>query len=171
MKITEICDILRKELLSEDYQYGFYFDGKKYTPNSSNGFDMDFFNLSKTIYRIQSPQDTMKEKIGTCIDAVLVMQYILDKMNVKSKSWLLYHNVKQTPHTILTFEADGKLVYLELTPQSNKPWYGKEILYESEQQFIENYQKMNFSIVEITDKITIGASPDSLLQYLPQHCK
>lgn len=113
----------------------------------------------------------MKEKIGTCVDVVLVMKYILDKMNVQNKIWLLHQNVKKIPHTILTFEAEGKLVYLELTPQSNKPWYGKEILYESEQRFIESFQKDDFTIIEITDQIMMGAHPDSLLQHLPELCK
>ena len=168
MKITETCDILRQELYQNDYQYGFYYDGRKYIPDFSNGFDAEFFNLQKTLYRIQNPRDTMKEKIGTCIDAVMVMKSILDEINVQSKIWLLYHNAKRTPHTILTFEAEEKLVYLELTPQSNKPWYGKEILYENEHSFVDSFQKDDFTIIEITDKLAIGSHPDSLLQYLPQ---
>ena len=35
-------------------------------------------------------------------------------------------------HAILTFETEARVVYLELTPQCRKPWYGKELLYESE---------------------------------------
>ena len=64
MKITEICDILRQELYQSGYQYGFYYNGRKYTPDFSNGFDEKFSNLQKSIYRIQDPQDTLKEKIG-----------------------------------------------------------------------------------------------------------
>ena len=171
MKITEICDILRQELYNNDYQYGFYYEGRKYTPDFRKGFDADFFTLSKTIYRIQNPQDTIKEKVGTCIDAVMVMKNILDEIDIQSKIWLLYHNVKKTPHTILTFEAEKAHVYLELTPQSNKPWYGKEIIYKSEHSFIESFQKDNFTIIEITDQIVIGAHPDSLLQHLPRRCE
>ncbi len=166
MKIAEICTLLKRELYENNYQYGFYFGGIKYMPDFKNGFDEEFFKLSKTVYRIQNPQDTMKEKIGTCIDAVIVMKIILDEINVPSKIWLLYHNLKKTPHTILTFEAEEKLVYLELTPQSNKPWYGKEIVYSNEQSLIEQFQKENYAIVEITDKIIIGNSPDSILQYI-----
>lgn len=167
MKITEICDILKQELYNNGYQYGFYCNGRKYTPDFSNGFDAEFFNLQKTIYRIQDPQDTMKEKIGTCIDAVVVMKNILDEINVQSKIWLLHHSVKKTPHTILTFEAEEKLVYLELTPQSNKHWYGKAIIYNHEHDLIKEFQEKAFTIIEVTDKITIGDHPDSLLQHLP----
>ena len=170
MKITEICDILRQELYQNDYQYGFYYDGRKYIPDFSNGFDAEFFNLQKTIYRIQNPRDTMKEKIGTCIDAVMVMKSILDEINVQSKIWLLYHTAKRTPHTILTFEAEEKLVYLELTPQSNKPWYGKEIIYNDERDLIKEFRGKDFVIIEVTEKIIIGDHSDALLRCLPlQH--
>ncbi len=171
MKITEICDILRQELYQNGYRYGFYYDGRKYAPNFSNCFDEEFFNLLKSIYRIQDPQDTMKQKIGTCIDAVIVMKCILDKINIKSRIWLLYHTVKRTPHTILTFEAEEKLVYLELTPQSNKAWYGKEIIYNDEYDLINDHQEKDFIVTEVTDKIVIGAHSDSLLQHLPQQYK
>ena len=80
MKIAEISTLLKRELYQNGYQYGFYYDGRKYTPNFKNVFDAEFFNLSKTVYRIQDPQDTMKEKIGTCIDAVIVMKTILDEL-------------------------------------------------------------------------------------------
>ncbi len=33
MKIAEISTLLKRELYENDYQYGFYFDGRKYTPN------------------------------------------------------------------------------------------------------------------------------------------
>ena len=170
MKITEICDILRQELYQNDYQYGFYYDGRKCIPDFSNGFDAEFFNLQKTIYRIQNPRDTMKEKIGTCIDAVMVMKSILDEINVQSKIWLLYHNAKRTPHTILTFEAEKKLVYLELTPQSNKPWYGKEIIFNDERDRVKEFREKDFIIIEVTEKIIIGDHSDALLRCLPpQH--
>ncbi len=171
MRITEICDVLRQELYQNEYQYGFYYEGRKYSPDFSNGFDKKFFNLQKKFYRIQDPQDTMNEKIGTCIDAVIVMKTILDEINIPSKIWLLHHNVNKTPHTILTFEAEEKFVYLELTPQSNKSWYGKEIIYNDENCFIEEYQEKDFTIIEVTDKIEIGAHPDSLLRQLPQQYK
>ncbi len=168
MKIKDICNLLKQELYDNGYQYGFYFAGRKYTPNFSRGFDAEYSNFLKTIYHIQNPLDTMREKIGTCIDAVVLMKTILDKMNVPNKIWLLHHNAKMNEHTILTFEAERKLVYLELTPQSNKPWYGKAILYNDEQSFIKEFQKENYIIVEITDKIIIGSTPDSLLRYLEQ---
>ncbi len=163
MKITDICNILKKEFYNSGYEYGFYSNGKKYKPNMSNGFDSEYYNLSKAIYRIQSPTDTMKEKIGTCIDAVLVMEDILKEYSISSKIWLLCNDTKTKYHTILTFEAEDKTVYLELTPQSNKPWYGKEKIYDSESVFITEFQNSGWSISDITDKIIVGSSPDCLI--------
>ena len=39
MEIKRVCDLLRKELYNNNYEYGFYCDGKKFKPNMSNGFD------------------------------------------------------------------------------------------------------------------------------------
>ena len=39
MKIAEISTLLKRELYENDYQYGFCFDGRKYTPNVKDGFD------------------------------------------------------------------------------------------------------------------------------------
>lgn len=164
MMIAEICNLLRSELFDNGYEYGFYLDGKNYKPDMSKGFDSEYYELSTTIYRVQHPHDTIREKIGTCIDAVVVMQAILDEHNICNKIWLLYNKEKNKAHTILTFEAENKTVYLELTPQSSKPWYGKEIVYSNEQELLEEYQKYNYDICDVTDSVVIGQAPEFLLR-------
>lgn len=163
MKIPEICDLLRSELLNNGYEYGFYLDGKKYKPDMSKGFDDEYARLSRSIYRVQAPLVTMREKIGICVDTVLVMKTMLDERGIPSKIWLLFNKVKGSPHTILTFEAEGKIVYLELTPQSSKPFYGKEIVYESEHDMITEYHKNGYDITDVTRAVVIGSSPEALL--------
>ena len=164
MNITEICDLLRKELFYNGYEYGFVVDGKKYKPNMSNGFDSEYYRLSMTIYRVQHPSVTMKEKIGTCVETVLVMKSMLDEYDIKNKIWLLFNKTKKKAHTILTFEADGKIIYLELTPQSAKSWYGKEIVYSSEEEFLEEYQRNNYEVTDVTKDVVIGEQPEFLLK-------
>ena len=73
---------------------------------------------------------------------------------------------EKNQHTILTFEAEGKTIYLELTPQSNKPWYGKEIIYNDERAFLNQFHLDNYDIVDVTNEIAFGKSPDCLLQCL-----
>lgn len=166
MTITKICDILKKELLNNGYEYGFVVNGKKYKPDMSNGFDNEYYQRSLTIYCVQDPVVTMQEKIGTCVDAVSVMKYFLDRHCVSSKIWLLYSKAKNKVHTVLTFEAEGKVVYLELTPQSSKAWYGKELVYDDEQMFLQEFVKQNYEVTDVTDFVRIGQQPKFLLEKL-----
>ena len=166
MKIVEICDALRAELMNNGYQYGFIVDGQIYKPNMTGGFDATFYHLANTISRVQDPALTRREKVGTCIDAVLVMQQILNERNVPSKIWLLYQKEKNKVHTVLTFAAEGKTVYLELTPQSSKPWYGQEIVYESEQAFLQAQQRGGNEVADVTEKVVVGERPYFLLAKL-----
>ena len=166
MTITKICDILKNELLNNGYEYGFVVDGKKYRPDMSNGFDNEYYQYSLTIYHVQDPSVTMREKIGTCVDAVLVMKRILDIYGIFSKIWLLYNKEKNKVHTVLTFEIEGKVVYLELTPQSGKAWYGKELVYDDEQMFLHELAKQNYEVSDVTDSVRIGQQPMFLLEKL-----
>ena len=163
MLIPEACELLKKELLDNGYEYGFYLNGKTYKPDMTKGFDNGFFDRLLTEYRVQSPEDTMRAKVGTCNDAVVLMRFILNKHNVPSKIWLLHDKQKSKFHTVLTFYLEGKTVYLELTPQSGKPWYGKEIVFDSEQSFVNEYKKNNCDVIDVTDAVIVGKTPDFLL--------
>lgn len=164
MKIIDICNLLREELYNSGYIYGFIANNKKYTPDKNKGFDADYYQSSLTIYRVQPICITKKEKIGTCIETTLVMKELLDKHKIPNKIWLLHQKDKNKVHTILTFEAEGKVVYLELTPQSSKEWYGKEIIYSSVEQFCETYEKNNYDVLEVTEDIIVGEQPEFLLK-------
>lgn len=163
MTIHEVCELLKKELLHNGYEYGFYLNGKIYKPDMSKGFDKDFFNLLLTKYRIQAPNDTKKVKVGTCNDVVVLMKSMLDKCNVPNKIWLLHDKQHNKFHTVLTFEAEHKTAYLELTPQSGKPWYGKEIIFENEYSFISQYAQNDGEVIDVTSSVSVGKVPDFLL--------
>ena len=128
-----------------------------------SGFDKEYYHLSNTIYRVQEPQVTLREKIGTCIDAVVVMKSILDMLNVSCKIWLLYNKKKNKMHTILTFSAEDKIVYLELTPRSSPKRYGQEIIYSNEQELLQEYKNNGYDISDVTDLVIIGKQPLFLL--------
>ncbi len=166
MIINEICNKLRAELFNNGFEYGFILNGRKYKPNMKYGFDNEYYHFSKTIYCVQDPVVTLKEKIGTCVDTVLVMKSILDKLNVPCKIWLLCNKKKNNLHTILTFTAENKIIYLELTPQSSKAWYGQEILYSNESDLIQEYENNGYDISDITNLIIIGQQPKFLLDKL-----
>ncbi len=163
MLIPEACALLKKELLDNGYEYGFYLNGTRFTPDMTKGFDKEFFERLLTEYRIQSPEDTMRAKVGTCNDAVILMKTLLANHGVSSKIWLLHDKQKGKFHTVLTFYLEGKTVYLELTPQSGKPWYGKEIVFDSEQSFVNEYKKNDCDVIDVTDAVIVGKDPDFLL--------
>ena len=94
------------------------------------------------------------------------MKSILNSLNVASKIWLLYNRKKNKAHTILTFEAESKIIYLELTPQSSKTWYGQEIVYPSEQEFLSTYENCDYDISDVTNMIVAGQRPYFLLTKL-----
>lgn len=166
MTIKEICDILKSYLYNSDFEYGFVLNGQKYKPNMNAGFDKEYYHLLKTVYLVQDPTVTQKEKIGTCVDAVLVMKYILDEINVSCKIWLLHNKKKNKVHTILTFSAEDKIVYLELTPQSSKKWYGQEITYSNEQALLQEYRNNGYEISDVTNSVIIGEQPLFLLDII-----
>lgn len=163
MTIKEACDLLKGELLDNGYEYGFYLNGKTYKPDFSKGFDEDFFDRLLKEYRIQDPKDTRQAKVGTCHDAVILMRSILDECSVPSKIWLLHDRNNGKFHTILTFYLEDKVIYLELTPQSGNPCYGKELVFDSEQSFIAGYIKDGFEVIDVTDSVIIGEAPDFVL--------
>ena len=160
MKITEICDLLRAELMENGYRYGFYADGRTYRPDFSKGFDEAFADCLQRNYCVQDPQDTAREKIGTCIDAVVLMKALLDGQAIPSKIWLLRDQKTGAPHTVLTFAAEGRVAYLELTPQSGKPWYGKELVYADEEAFRKDLRDRGYDAADVTERIFVGAAPD-----------
>ncbi len=163
MTIAQICDTLRAALFNTGFEYGFVLNGQKYKPNMKKGFDSEYDHLSKTVYCVQDPTVTIKEKIGTCVDAVLVMQSILDKLDIPSKIWLLSDRKKNKAHTILTFSAEDKVVYLELTPQTAKSWYGQEIVYSNEQELLQAYEQNGYNISDVTGSVIVGQQPKFLL--------
>ena len=161
--IQKICKMLKDELLDNGYEYGFYLNGMTYKPDMSKGFDEEFFDRLLSEYRIQYPEDTRQAKVGTCNDIVVLMKAILDEQSIPSKIWLLHDRQCGKFHTVLTFYIDNKTVYLELTPQSAKPWYGKEIVFDNEQSFISEYSKDGSEVIDITEEVIIGQAPEFIL--------
>jgi hypothetical protein len=94
------------------------------------------------------------------------MKFILDKYSVPSKIWLLHDINNSKFHTVLTFYLENKTVYLELTPQSDKAWYGKEIIFDSEQSFVNEYKKNDCDVIDVTDDVIISKAPDFLLLWM-----
>ena len=64
---------------------------------------------------------------------------------------------------VLTFYLEDKVIYLELTPQSGKPCYGKELVFDSEQSFMAGYINDGCEVIDVTDSVIIDEAPDFVL--------
>ncbi len=157
--MEELLQLLKTELLDNGYSYGFYLDNRRIVPDMSLGFDEEFSRLITTEYRIQAPEITKREKVATCLDTVLVMKEILDKQNIESKIWMIFQKEKKKVHAILTFELLSQVVYLELTPQSGKSNYGKELLFADEEELSRYWTEQGYQIQDITGICIPGAEP------------
>lgn len=158
-RIKEVCGLLKDELLDNGFLYGFYLNDKRVVPDISLGFDKEFARLLTTEYRVQSPEVTRREKVATCLDAVVVMKDILKLKNIDSTIWMIYKKEKHKVHSVLTFEISDKVVYLELTPQSGKANYGKEILFDSVKDFEDYWINQGYILKNIDALCIPGVNP------------
>lgn len=158
MGISEICAALKRELLDNGYRYGFCRDGVCHVPDPALERDAAFAERLATLYRVQSPAETARHRIGTCIDAVVLMRSMLDDLGVPCRLWLR-RRPGGGPHMLLTFEAEGKTVYLELTPQSDKPWYGREIVYDSVEALLDAFAREGYTLTDVTGQVAVGMPP------------
>ena len=91
------------------------------------------------------------------------MKEILSENGIGSRIWLVFDRERKKPHAVLTFTADQAAVYLELTPQSRKENYGKELVFENGEAFIRYWEQKNCLVREITDLCVPGRKPDFFL--------
>jgi hypothetical protein len=103
MKISDICEMLKNELYDNGYEYGFLLNGERCTPDMSGGFDENYYRLSLTEYVVQSHEDTMAEKIGTCVDAVMVMKKLLLEKDISSNKSLFIDKTNIYLHMFTNF--------------------------------------------------------------------
>lgn len=103
----------------------------------------------RKLYRTMSIEETLEHKIGTCIEQVNLMHYLLDKISVKNKMFCCrifepddYNNLEEEEHMhcFILYYENGKVYHME------HPNFEKKGIYEysSEEEAIktiENYYK------------------------------
>ena len=97
----------------------------------------------RKIYRTMSIEEMLENKIGTCIDQVYLMHYLLNKINVKNKMFCCrvfepddYGNLEEEEHMhcfVLAFE-NNKVYHIEHPNFERKGIYE----YNSEEEAIES---------------------------------
>lgn len=107
-------------------------------------------------FRLQSPKEVMKNKIGVCWDQVELERYYFkgNDWNIKTYFLVHYDNDKCPTHTFLTFEKNHKYYWFEHAWERFKGIreYGseKELLLDIRDKFIQyelNNQYVKFNLV------------------------
>ena len=91
----------------EDIQYGWCDKNQKIFVDDFNNFGDD--------YRLQSPKEVIKNKVGVCWDQVELERYYFRSNDINVKTYFLVHydNDMCPTHTFLTYEKNNKFYWFE----------------------------------------------------------
>lgn len=145
MKPQDIMNILN------DIEYGWLDINNK----THKDVDSSFSNN----YKLQSPEETLKNKIGVCWDQVELERYYFEKTNYEYKTYFIAHydNKNCPTHTFLVYEDNNKYYWFE---HSWKKYQGiheynskNELLKDIKNKFIitelnNNYNELNLLLRE-----------------------
>lgn len=116
-KIHTLNDLLK--WMMENIEYGWVDkNGKVYLGNDAFANPLRFYND----YRLQSPTQFIKSKIGVCWDQVVFQQECFDLMKLSSTHYYLeLDNSNRSTHTFSIVNVKGdKLLWFEHAYQSHK---------------------------------------------------
>ena len=89
-----------------------------------------------TLYRLQSPQETLKNKIGVCWDQVELERYLFEGKKIKFKTFFIVHydNDKCPTHTFLIYNDNNKFYWFEHSWKKHRGIY----VYDSELEALKD---------------------------------
>lgn len=129
--------------IDENIRYGWIdVDGKQHIDEMKN---------FRKLYRTMSIEQVLELKIGTCIEQAALIQYLLDKINVRNKMFCCrifepddYGNLEEEEHMhcFVLFYQDGKVYHLEHANHKNKGIYEYSSEEEAMQAIIDYYIKL-----------------------------
>ena len=124
--------------------YQFMDENIKYGWIDINGqIHLDTMKEFRKIYRTMSIEEILKYKIGTCIEQVNLMHYLLNKINVKNKMFCCrifepddYGEIEEEEHMhcFILYYENNKVYHMEHPNFKKKGIYE----YESEDEAIKN---------------------------------
>lgn len=138
-------------VIMNDIKYG-YMDIKGETHNDAD----DKFS---ELYKLQSPQETLKNKIGVCWDQVELERYLFKKKNIEFKTYFIVHyDIDRCPtHTFLIYKDNNKYYWFEHSWEKHRgiTVYNSELeaLKDVKDKFVKDelnneYNYMNLYIYE-----------------------
>ena len=136
-EVKTILDILT--YLEKNISYGWIgTDGKKRINNMEN---------FRKYYKTMSVEDTINNKVGTCIEQVYLIKYFLDKMDIKSKMFCTrvyedetFNNMNEPErmHCFIISYLNNYVFQIEHPNPDRKGIY----IYKDEQEAVEKISKI-----------------------------
>ena len=137
--------------IMNDIKYG-YFD---FNNQIHKNVDKNFLSL----YKLQSPQETLENKVGVCWDQVELERYLFEKEDIEFKTYFIVHydDDKCPTHTFLIYKENNKYYWFEHSWEKYRgiKAYDTEIevLKDIKEKFIKDelnnkYNSMNLCIYE-----------------------
>lgn len=140
LKLT--IDQLFKHILNE-IRYG-WMDTKGIKHYSSNNDDLE--------YHLQTPEETLKRKIGICWDKCELLRYYFEKNNYVYSTYFIYLYINDDycpSHAMLTYKKNDKFIWIE--PSASKEIRGlhyykteEDFLIDMKQRFLKNGLENHF---------------------------
>lgn len=95
----------------KDINYGYVDKGKNIYPSDLENWNINFSKL----YRLQSPEELLKNKYGVCWDQVELERYYLEQEHINFSSYFIiaHDNKKEPTHTFIVIEDNNKYYWLE----------------------------------------------------------
>lgn len=132
--------------------YQFIDDNIKYGWLDTNGNEhIDTMKEFRKIYRTMSIEEILKYKIGTCIEQVSLMHYLLDKINIKNKMFCCrifepddYGNLEEEEHMhcFILYYENGKVYHMEHPNFYNKGIFQYDTEDDAIKSIIDYYIKL-----------------------------
>lgn len=109
--------------MNENIQYGYMDKNNKI---HKGDFDSDeetmyFFNN----YRLQTPEELLKNKFGVCWDQAELQRFIFDKLNIKNYViYMIQNNPDYSTHSYSVIEEDNKFYWFENSWYNHRGFHG-----------------------------------------------
>ncbi len=93
-------------------------------------------------YKLQSPKEVLKNKIGVCWDQVELQRYLFNKLGLDFKTYFIcyYDFIKNPNHTFFVYKKDNKFYWFEHSFHKYKGIY--------------LYDNLNDLFLDVKDKFT-----------------
>ncbi len=155
--------------LMKDINYGWI--------DSNNQKHLEVDETFSSIYKLQSPQEVINNRVGVCWDQVELERYYFKKTDYNIKTYFIVHydNNKCPTHTFLVYEKNNKYYWFEHAWQKYQGIHEypniKDLLIDVRNKFITTELKNQYNEMNLVLREYETSSPGLNVQEFYKHCE